>query len=67
MATIICLVTNILQNIFFRVQHMKGVHSDFKQLEGERMMTEFSFLVELSLCCFVKSISGMLNENLFVY
>ncbi len=35
MATIKCLVTNILQNIFFCVQQMKDT-----QLEGEWMMTD---------------------------
>ncbi len=42
----ICLVTSILQNIFFCVQQKKETH---KQVEGEKIMTEFSFLIELSL------------------
>ncbi len=44
MATVNCLVTSILQNIFFCVQQKKETHTGLGQLEGE-----FSFLDELSL------------------
>jgi len=30
-----CLVTDILQNIFFFVQQKKEIHTGLKQLEGE--------------------------------
>jgi len=30
-----CLVTHILQNIFFCVQQKKAIHTDLEQLEGE--------------------------------
>ncbi len=43
------LVTNVLQNIFLCVQQNKEIHTGLKLLEGEYMMTEFSFLGELSL------------------
>jgi len=42
------LVTDILQNIFFCVQQKKETHTGLEQPEGEEMMTEFSFLGELS-------------------
>jgi len=35
MATVKCLVTNILQNILFCVQHKKDIHTGLEQLEGE--------------------------------
>ncbi len=35
MATISCLATNILQNIFFCVQQKKETHTDLKQEEDE--------------------------------
>jgi len=47
MGSINCLVTHILQNIFFCVPQKTG--TGLKQLEGEEMMTEFSFFGELSL------------------
>jgi len=37
------LVTDIIQNILFCVQQKKDIHTGLKQLEGEYMMTEFSF------------------------
>ncbi len=51
MATINCLITNILQNtcIFFCVQQKKETHTGLEQLKREYMMTGFSFLDELSL------------------
>ncbi len=49
MATVNCLVTNILQNTFFCVQQLKETHTDFGLHEGEQIMTEFSFLGELFL------------------
>ncbi len=42
------LIINFLQNIFLCVQN-KHIHTGLDQLEGESMMTEFSFLGELSL------------------
>ncbi len=48
MATINCLITNILQNIFFFVQQNKETHTGLEQVEGEQMMTEVSFLGEPS-------------------
>ncbi len=35
MATSNCLVTNILQTIFFGVQQMKETHTGLEQLEGK--------------------------------
>ncbi len=35
MATVNCLVTNILQNTFFCVQQLKDIHTGLDQLEGE--------------------------------
>ncbi len=35
MGTRKCLVTHILQNIFFSVQQKKEIHTDLEQLEGE--------------------------------
>jgi len=49
MGSINCLFTIILQNIFFCVQQTKEIHTGSKQLEGEQMMTEFSFTNSLSL------------------
>jgi len=49
MGSINCWVTNNLQNIFFCVQQKKKIHIDLEQLEGEKIMTEFSFLGELFL------------------
>ncbi len=43
------LLTNFLQNIFLCVQQNKHIHTGLEILEGELMMTEFSFLGELSL------------------
>jgi len=39
----------ILQNIFLCVQQKKETHTGLHQLEGEYMMTEFSFLGGVSL------------------
>ncbi len=44
-----CSVSLILQNIFLCVQQNKHIHTGLDLLEGELMMTEFSFLGELSL------------------
>ncbi len=49
MATINCLVTKILQNIFFCAQQKKESHTGLQQLEAEQMITEFSFLGGLSI------------------
>ncbi len=35
MATVNCLITNILQNIFFCALQKKDIHIDLEQLEGE--------------------------------
>jgi len=35
MLSINCLVTDILQNIFFSAQQKKEIHPGLKQLEGE--------------------------------
>jgi len=35
MGSINCLVTDILQNIFFCVQQKKEIHTGLKQVEGE--------------------------------
>ncbi len=43
------LVTNFLENIFLCVQQNKDIHTGLELLEGEYIMTEFSFLGELSL------------------
>ncbi len=43
------LVTIFLQNIFLCVRQNKYIHTGSELLEGEQMMTEFSFLGELSL------------------
>ncbi len=42
-------ITNFLQNISLCVQQNKEIHTGLELLEGEKMMTEFSFLGELSL------------------
>ncbi len=39
------LVTSILQNIFFCALLKIKTHTGLEQVEGESMMTEFSFLV----------------------
>ncbi len=44
-----CSVSHILQNIFLCVQQNKDIYTGLELLEGEQMMTEFSFLGELSL------------------
>ncbi len=44
-----CSVSHILQNIFIFVQQNKDIHTALDLHEGEYMMTEFSFLGELSL------------------
>ncbi len=44
-----CSVSHILQNIFLCVQQNKDIHTSLELLEDEQMMTEFSFLGELSL------------------
>ncbi len=44
-----CSVSHILQNILLSVQQNNDIHTDLEILEGEYMMTEFSFLDELSL------------------
>ncbi len=43
------LITNFLQNIFLCVQQNKHIHTGLEILESEEMMTELSFLGELSL------------------
>ncbi len=43
-----CSVSHILQNIFLCVQQSKDIHTGLELLEGDLMMTEFSFLGELS-------------------
>ncbi len=43
-----CSVSHILLDIFLRVQQNKDIHSGLELLD-DRMMTEFSFLGELSL------------------
>ncbi len=45
MATVNCLVTNFLKNIFFCVQQKKETHTGLEQLEDEYI----SFLGELFL------------------
>ncbi len=47
--TINCLVTCILPNIYFVFSRLKKLVYVFEQLEGEKMMIEFSFLGNLSL------------------
>ncbi len=42
-------VSHILQNIFLCVQQNKDIHTVLELHEGESMMTESSFLGELSL------------------
>ncbi len=50
METRICLVTKILQNIFVCIWQKKEIHTGLEQLEGEKIMIEFSlFWGELSL------------------
>ncbi len=44
-----CSVSYTLQNIFLCVQQNKHIHTGVELLEGEQMMTEFSFLCQLSL------------------
>ncbi len=39
MATVKCLATNILQNIFFCAQQKKETPTDLDQVEGEYMIT----------------------------
>jgi len=39
-----CLVTDILQNIFFCVQHKNEVNTGLEELQVEKMMTEYDFL-----------------------
>ncbi len=46
MATVNCLVTNILQSILFCVQQKKEMHTGLEQIGGDQMMTECSFLGE---------------------
>ncbi len=43
------LVTNFLQNISLCVRQNKEIHTGLELVEGEEMMTEFSFLGKLSL------------------
>jgi len=43
------LVPIVLQNTFVCVQQKKETHTGLQQLEDEEMMTEFSFLDEVSL------------------
>ncbi len=43
MATVNCLVTNILQNIFFCAQQKREKHTYLKQLEGEWIMNDVNF------------------------
>ncbi len=43
------MITSILQNIFFYVQHKKETHAGLEQYEGKYIMMKFSFLGELSL------------------
>ncbi len=45
MAITFCLVTHILQNIFFCVEQKKEIHTGLKQRQGGYIMTEFPFLV----------------------
>jgi len=49
MASVNCLITNIFYIIFFCVQQKKETPTGYSQHEGEYVMTEFSFLGELSL------------------
>ncbi len=49
MATINCLVTNILQSIFFCVQQKKETCVDLEQLLRVSKWWQFLFLGELSL------------------
>ncbi len=44
-----CLVSSIIQNIFVYVQQMIVSHTVLGQVEGEYIITEFTFLGELSL------------------
>jgi len=44
-----CLASHIFQNIFLCVQQYKEIYTGLEQPEGEEMITEFSFLGELSL------------------
>ncbi len=44
-----CPVSHILQNIFLCVHQNKDIHTGLELCKGEQMMTEFSFLGELSL------------------
>ncbi len=44
-----CSVYDILQNIFLCVRQNKHIDTGLELLEGELMMTEFSFFGELSL------------------
>ncbi len=43
------LITSNLQNNLFYVQHKKETHTGLEQHEGEKIMTKFKFLGELSL------------------
>ncbi len=49
-----CLVTNIIQSIFSHVSQKKVSHTSMGRVkhEGEKMMTEFKLLGELSLHLF---------------
>lgn len=42
------MVTKILQKIFFWIRQLKEMYTGLEQLEGEKLMIEFSFLDELS-------------------
>ncbi len=48
MAIVTCLAINILQNILC-VQQKKETHTSLEQLVGESIMSEFSFLGEISI------------------
>ncbi len=43
MATVNCLVSNILQNIFFCVQQNKEAHAGLERQENESVITDFHF------------------------
>ncbi len=47
MATVNCMVNNILQNIIFCVQQKKETHTGLEQLEGEYVTAFLFFLGEL--------------------
>ncbi len=48
MVTISCLVSKFFKKIFFWIQRLKEMYTGFEQLEGEKLMIEFSSLDELS-------------------